>query len=213
MCTYYHTITDSSEGIYKEKGSKFLAFAIPASTEEEAMDRLLEVKKEHPKARHHCFAFRIGDEAELYRANDDGEPSGTAGKPILGQLISKDVTNVIVIVTRYFGGTKLGVSGLINAYRTAAEDALHLAKITKHLIGDPYSFTCDYAMAATIIDTAREFNFELLGQDFGQQVSSRFLVPRHDAKELILRFLKKMTNLDFTEIDAYKEWISVKKGA
>ena len=212
MCTYYHTIAAASQGAYKEKGSKFLGYAFPVKDEEEAMERLLEVKKEHPKARHHCYAFRIGDEAGLYRANDDGEPSGTAGKPILGQLVSRDVTDVIVIVVRYFGGTKLGVSGLINAYRTAAGDALAHAQITRHLVGDIYSFACDYALSAAIIDTARQFSFETAGQDFGQKVTSRFLVPRFDAEKRILGFLKKMTNLDFEEIDAYAEWIAVKKG-
>lgn len=211
MCTYYHTIAGPGQGTYKEKGSKFLAYAFPVNNEAEAMDRLLEVKKEHPKARHHCYAFRLGDEAGQYRANDDGEPSGTAGKPILGQLISRDLTDVLVVVARYFGGTKLGASGLINAYRSAADDALGHTAVTRHLVGDRYVFDCDYAMAAHIIDTAREFGFELLGQAFGQHVTSRFLVPRQDAEGRILRFLKKMTNLDFAEIQAYAEWISVKK--
>ena len=121
---HYISISSKSSGIYREKGSKFLAHAIPISTEEELITYISTLKKDHPKARHFCYAYRLGPDKNNFRANDDGEPSGTAGRPILGAIDSAGLSDVAVIVVRYFGGTKLGASGLIQAYKEAAIDAL-----------------------------------------------------------------------------------------
>src|SRR5690606_7725476 len=120
----YRTIAQPAEGLYKEKGSKFIALAYPVYTEEEIKDRLAELRKKYYDARHHCYAYMLGADKSRYRANDDGEPNHSAGDPILGQIRSADLSNVLVVVVRYFGGTKLGVSGLITAYKTATADAL-----------------------------------------------------------------------------------------
>ena len=125
----YKTIASTSEGIYKEKGSKFLAFAIPVVSEAEIKEHIDKIKKEYYDARHHCYAYILGADKATYRINDDGEPSGTAGRPIHGQLLSKDLTNTLVVVVRYFGGIKLGVSGLITAYKAATKDALDNAVV------------------------------------------------------------------------------------
>ena len=122
MCDLFRTIETSSEGIYKEKGSKFLAFAYRVSREEEIKQHLEAVQKQYHDARHYCYAWRLGPQKIRYRLNDDGEPSGSAGKPIYGQIVKWDLSDLLVVVVRYFGGTKLGVGGLINAYRSAASD-------------------------------------------------------------------------------------------
>ena len=130
----YKTISRPSEGIFKDKGSKFIAFAYPVSSEEEIKEIVQSLKKEHHAARHHCYAWRLGSEKLLFRANDDGEPSSTAGKPILGQIQSFDLTDILIVVVRYFGGTLLGVSGLINAYKSAAFEAINQAEIITKLV-------------------------------------------------------------------------------
>jgi uncharacterized YigZ family protein len=131
----YRTIQAPTEGIYKEKGSKFLAFAYPVETEADVKGHLERIKKEYFDARHHCFAYMLGADRKKFRAFDDGEPNHSAGDPILGQIRSKNITNVLVIVVRYFGGTKLGVGGLISAYKTAAEDALNRAAVIEKEVG------------------------------------------------------------------------------
>jgi uncharacterized YigZ family protein len=143
--TKYKTISSPSEGEYKEKGSKFLAFAYPVASEEDVKKYLEKLSKAHHKARHHCYAYVLGENKELYRANDAGEPSNSAGKPILGQIQAKDLTNVLVVVVRYFGGVKLGVGGLINAYKSAAEAALNNAEIIEKDILATLKVQCDYA--------------------------------------------------------------------
>ncbi len=130
----YKTISKPSEGLFKDKGSKFISFAYPVDSEDEIRDIIQTLKKEHYSARHHCFGWRLGHEKLLFRANDDGEPSSTAGKPILGQIQSFDLTNILIVVVRYFGGTLLGVSGLINAYRNAALDAINQAEIVERVV-------------------------------------------------------------------------------
>lgn len=130
----FKTIEKPSEGLFKDKGSRFISYAFPVNSESEISRIVQSIKKEHHSARHHCFAWRIGADKLVFRANDDGEPSSTAGKPILGQIQSFDLTNILIVVVRYFGGTLLGVSGLINAYRTAALDAIHQAKIVEKLL-------------------------------------------------------------------------------
>lgn len=130
----YKTIAAASEGLFKDKGSKFIAFAFPVSSENEIKEIIQSIKKEHYSARHHCYAWRLGHEKLHFRANDDGEPSSTAGKPILGQIQSFDLTNILIVVVRYFGGTLLGVSGLINAYRNAALDVILNSEIVEKLV-------------------------------------------------------------------------------
>lgn len=129
----YKSIEGPSEGLYKDLGSKFLAFAYPVETEEQAKEIIGTVKKEYFDARHHCFAYRIGPEGEKWRVNDDGEPSSTAGRPIYGQMLSSGLSDILIVVVRYFGGTKLGVPGLIKAYRSAAQDAIANSRIVEKL--------------------------------------------------------------------------------
>jgi uncharacterized YigZ family protein len=130
----FKTIEKPSEGLFKDKGSRFISYAFPVNSEEEIREIVQSIKKEHHSARHHCYAWRLGAEKSLFRANDDGEPSSTAGKPILGQIQTFDLTNILIVVVRYFGGTLLGVSGLINAYRNAALDAVNQAVIIEKLV-------------------------------------------------------------------------------
>jgi len=163
----FNTIAAPTLGEYKEKGSKFIAYAFPASTEEEWQQHLEVIKKEHPKSRHHCYAYRLGVDDNNYRANDDGEPSGTAGKPILGQLKSFGVTNTIVIVVRYFGGTLLGASGLIHAYKTATAAALQQATIIEQTVSDIYRLTFDYAIMSNVMNAIKKNNLQMTHQDFG----------------------------------------------
>ena len=142
--THYKTISSASQAEFKDRGSRFLAHAFPIATVDDFKKRLRELKEEHSKAAHHCFAYRIGTDGNNFRASDDGEPSGSAGKPILGQIDSKGLTNLSVVVVRYFGGTLLGLPGLINAYKTAASLALQLAPIVEKPILAEYELQFDY---------------------------------------------------------------------
>jgi len=162
----YQTISSKSEGLYKEKGSKFIALAFPVSSEEEAKDILASLRKEYHDARHHCYSYVIGFKGEHWRANDDGEPSGTAGRPIYGQIQSFNLTNVLIVVIRYFGGTKLGVSGLINAYKTSAADALQQSKIVVKTINDIYRISFGYLAMNDIMKLVKEENLNIMEQNF-----------------------------------------------
>ena len=130
----YKTIAAPSEGLFKDKGSKFISYAFPVCSEEEIREIIQILKKDHHSARHHCYAWRLGHEKLHFRANDDGEPSNSAGKPILGQIQNSELTNILIVVVRYFGGILLGVGGLINAYRNAAQDALVQAEIVERIV-------------------------------------------------------------------------------
>jgi len=163
----YQTITEASTGEFKDRGSKFIAFAYPAYSNEEWQQRLEEVRKAHPKARHHCYAFRLGLDGNSYRANDDGEPSGTAGRPILGQIDRFGLTNIVVIVVRYFGGTLLGTSGLIHAYKTSASDDLEQATIIEKTVEEVYRLTFDYALMSDVMNAVKKLELEMVRQDFG----------------------------------------------
>jgi len=162
----YKTIAQQSEGIYKEKGSKFIALAYPVSTEEEVKEVLAELRKQYHDARHHCYAYVIGFDGQSWRANDDGEPSSTAGKPIHGQILSRDLTNVLVVVIRYFGGTKLGVSGLISAYKTAASKALDANEIVERTVNDIYSITFAYPATNEVMRLIKEEDLQVISQQF-----------------------------------------------
>lgn len=162
----YKTIAQQSEGIYKEKGSKFIALAYPVSTEEEVKEVLAELRKQYHDARHHCYAYVIGFDGQSWRVNDDGEPSSTAGKPIHGQILSRDLTNVLVVVIRYFGGTKLGVSGLISAYKTAASKALDANEIVERTVNDIYSITFAYPATNEVMRLIKEEDLQVISQQF-----------------------------------------------
>ena len=159
----------ASQGLYKEKGSKFLSFCFPVVSEGDIKANLLRLRKEYYDARHHCYAWMLGAELSDFRANDDGEPNHSAGDPILGQIRSKGLTNVLIVVVRYFGGTKLGVGGLINAYRTAAEDALSKAAVVRRDLTDPITILYSYDQTADILRLVKEFDLPILSQDFGEQ--------------------------------------------
>jgi uncharacterized YigZ family protein len=157
----YRTIEGASEGLFKDKGSKFIAYAYPVTNEDEIKKHIQHLKDQHYKARHHCYAYRLGKEGEQYRVNDDGEPSGTAGRPVHGQLMSFDVTNVLVVVVRYFGGTLLGTSGLINAYKTATIEALQNAKIVKKIVSDHFKVQFDYSIQSHVERLIKEYKLTI----------------------------------------------------
>ncbi len=160
----FFTIKNESEAIFKDKGSKFLAFALPVSTVEEALSRVKDKRKEFFDARHVCYAYMLGCEREVFRANDDGEPSGTAGKPILGQINSKELTNILIVVVRYFGGTLLGTSGLINAYKTAAADAINNAQIEEIPIEKIVRINFGYDNMNFVMRMIKDFELKIVNQ-------------------------------------------------
>lgn len=191
----YHTIDEPAYGEYKEKGSKFLAFAYPMDEEESMQEYLNIARAEHHKARHFCYAYQIGLTGDRYRINDDGEPSGTAGKPILGQILSFGLTNVAIIVIRYFGGTKLGVSGLIQAYREAAKAALETAHIVEKYISSVYRLQFNYDQMGHVLNVLKDLNTDILNKSFDTScevtISVRQSVETHTLHQLIARLLNK----------------------
>lgn len=164
----YKTIQAASEGLYKEKGSKFLAFAYSVESEEEVHEKLDLIKKEYYDARHHCYAFMLGSEQQKFRAFDDGEPNHSAGDPILGQIRSKGLTNILIVVVRYFGGVKLGVGGLIGAYKAAAEDALKKAVIIEKEVTETLRLVYDYANTPEVMRLVKQFDLTVKKQEFNE---------------------------------------------
>ena len=162
----YRSIAAPAKGIYKELGSKFLAFAHPVETEDQAKEILAAIRKEYFDARHHCFAWRIGLTGEPYRLSDDGEPSSTAGRPIHGQLLSQELSDILVVVVRYFGGVKLGVPGLIRAYRTATQDALSNARIVEKVAGEHFTLKFGYLQMNDVMKVLKDMGLTPLRQSF-----------------------------------------------
>ncbi len=181
----YKTIHGHSQGMYKDKGSKFISLAYPVKDEEEIRSLLDVVKKEYHDARHHCYAWILDHDKGRYRFNDDGEPSGTAGKPIYGQLLSHDLCNVLIITVRYFGGTKLGVRGLINAYRGAAKDAIANNRIIKKTIRDHYMVTFDYTAMNDVMRIIKEFDLPQYDHTFDLICQLGFSVRKSQSKQVI----------------------------
>ncbi|WP_372933855.1 IMPACT family protein [Mariniphaga sediminis] len=184
MTDTYKTIKSKSEGSFKDKGSKFFAFVFPVKNEEEVKELLTQIKKEHHSARHHCYAWRLGTEDILFRANDDGEPSSTAGKPILGQLQSFEVTNVFLVVVRYFGGTLLGTSGLINAYRTAAAEALKNADIVTRIIEENFRLKFTYKEMNDVMQIVKQENLHITDTRFELDCQLDFSVRKSEASRI-----------------------------
>ena len=167
MSEPYRTIEKATEGLFKDRGSKFLAYAYPISDVDEVKRLLEQLKTDHPAARHVCYAYQMGTDAETYRANDDGEPNGSAGLPILNQIKSKDVTNVLVAVVRYFGGTKLGVSGLVTAYKEAAKAALDEAHVVEQIPSATLALRFPHSSIGDVERTVRQQDWNIKDQQFG----------------------------------------------
>ncbi len=192
MNDLYKTIEKPSQGIYKEKGSKFLSYAFPVFSEEEIKEHIHRLREEYYNARHHCFAWQLGTDGARYRANDDGEPSGTAGKPILGQLNSHELTNILVVVVRYFGGTKLGVPGLIRAYKEATIDAINNALVVQCTVNDTYKVHFEYAAMNDIMKIIKEENLNIINQHFDLACCVEFSLRQSETEKVI----KKLENIE-----------------
>lgn len=162
----YTSIAAPSSGIYRDRGSRFLAFAFPVETEEQVKEHLAALRKEYFDARHHCYAYRIGHQGEIWRANDDGEPSSSAGRPILGQLLSAGLSDILVVVVRYFGGVKLGVPGLIKAYRTATSEALAAASAVTRTAACNYEVSFSYEEQGRAMKIIKDMAVPVLSQSF-----------------------------------------------
>jgi uncharacterized YigZ family protein len=180
----YFTIKEPAEGVFKDRGSKFLSFAFPVSTDTEIKDCLLRLKKEHPGANHHCYAWRLGADGQAHRANDDGEPSNSAGKPILAQIQSKDLTNVLVVVVRYFGGTLLGVSGLINAYKMAAADVLAKCAIEERFILFEYKIEFSFDDMNPVMKLLKDTESKIISQEYDELNSITFRIKKQNSNQL-----------------------------
>jgi len=189
------TISKISEGFYKEKGSKFLAFAFPVKSEDEVKNQIGQLKKKYYDARHHCYAFMLGKDQKIFRAADDGEPNNSAGMPILGQIRSKNLTNILIVVVRYFGGTKLGVSGLVQAYRTSALEALENAEIIEEIITQQIQVRFQYPQMNDVMKIGKDFQLDMSNQSFDEKCQIKFDV-REKLLEEVKAKLEKVEALD-----------------
>ena len=187
------------EILYKDKASKFIGFAYPIKDETDIKEKLDYLKNLHPKATHHCYAYRLGLDKNNYRANDDGEPNGTAGKPILGQIDSIGVTNCFVVVVRYFGGTKLGVSGLIDAYKECAKQTLEATTITEQKILDYYELKCSYETINKIYQIANNFKAIIVEQKLDNQSSFIISIEQKKSKVLESKLTDEQLEFKFLE--------------
>ncbi len=190
----YQTIGEHSSGIYKDKGSKFIALACPVSTEEEVREELDAARKNYHDARHHCYAYVLGYQKETYRYNDDGEPAGTAGKPIYGQILSHALCNILVIVVRYFGGTKLGVRGLINAYKAASREAIQNNTILTRTIEKVYRVDFEYPHMNDVMRILKEHDLTQRKHDFDLHCSIEFSV-RESMAHLVLGQFEQLSGV------------------
>jgi len=183
----YFTISKPSTAEFKDRGSKFIAYAFPIATVADFKMRMEEIKKEHSKATHHCFAYRIGTDKNIFRSGDDGEPSGTAGKPILGQIDSKGLTDVLVIVVRYFGGSLLGVPGLINAYKTSTSLALQVTPAVQKSIEEKFSVEFDYTRINEVMAIIKPLGCHIIEQEMNLFSRLTIGVPRNKKEEVVYR--------------------------
>ena len=193
MIDEFKTIKDKSEGTYSELRSKFLAFAHHVTTVDEAMALVEQYQKKYYDARHVCWAYMIGPERETFRSNDNGEPSGTAGKPILGQINSNELTDIIILVVRYFGGVKLGTSGLIVAYRTAAAEAIANAVIETRTVDEEYTFSFEYPLMNSIMKVARDMDARIISQSYDMDCQMTLSIRRGKMQELQEKIKKALS--------------------
>jgi uncharacterized YigZ family protein len=181
----YLTIQTSAQSIFRDRGSKFLGYAFPVKSEAEIKEHLSHLKKEHPQANHHCYAWRLGADKQRYRANDDGEPSGSAGKPIYGQIQSLDLSNVLVVVVRYFGGTLLGVPGLINAYKQCAADTLAQAQLVEAYICFRYTIQFPPENTSEVMRLLKQLDCKIEEHSYTEEQIVTFIVKKRDEDSLL----------------------------
>jgi uncharacterized YigZ family protein len=186
----FKTIRTPAEGIFKDRGSKFLAYAYPIEQENEVKPLVENLKKEHFKAVHHCFAYRLGLDRSNFRVTDDGEPSGTAGKPIFNTLLSQEITNILVVVVRYFGGTLLGVPGLINAYKSATIEALAVADIIEKTVNDVYNVSFEFVQMNDVMKVVKEFSLKIRNQTYDNQCTMELEFRKTLTNQVIGKFEK-----------------------
>ena len=187
----YKTIEQAVEGTFKDKGSKFIAFAYPVTSETEVKPYLVKLRAEHTKANHFCYAYRLTPDKSVFRVNDDGEPSGTAGRPILNAMLSAGITNTLIVVVRYFGGTLLGVPGLINAYKSAAAEAITTAAVIEKTVNDIYEIKFDYLIMNEVMRLIKEEQLTVLEQFFDNDCSIRFEVRKSQLNRVLERIQKQ----------------------
>lgn len=191
----YQTIEKRSEAFFKDKGSKFISIAIPVYSEQQAKDNLNDIKKKYHDATHHCYAYRLGYDKLAYRTNDDGEPSGTAGKPIYNQILSKDLTNILIVVVRYYGGTKLGVPGLINAYKTSAKDALENSNIITKIVKEVYELSFGYELMNEVMKFIKDEKLEQTSHEFKDDCKIIISFRKSNATQITVK-LKQINGLE-----------------
>jgi uncharacterized YigZ family protein len=199
LSDYYYTIERPGSAEFKDRGSKFIAFAFPIANVADFKKQLQRLKDEHPKAAHHCFAYRIGTDGNTFRSSDDGEPPGSAGKPILGQIDSKQLTDLAVVVVRYFGGTLLGVPGLINAYKTVAALALQTTPVVQKAIEIKYRLQFDYTRMNEVMMISKKYNCTIRDQEMELFCRMDIGIPRAN-NELVLLKLRDIVGLEITKI-------------
>jgi len=197
--TYKTIAHPSSEVFFKDRGSKFLGYAYPLQCEDQVKEIVDRLKKDHHKARHWCFAWQIGTESVQFRVNDDGEPNNSAGQPIYGQILSKEITNVLVVVVRYFGGTKLGVGGLVNAYRTAAQLALESSQIITKTIDSHYKLLFDYPMMNKVMRIIKENNITIVSQKMALKCEFEISIRKKEVLK-IKTALDDLRHVSITEL-------------
>lgn len=186
----YKTISEKSESVFRDRGSKFIGYAFPLHTEDEVKGILQHIRSEHPKARHFCWALRLSPDRAVFRIQDDGEPSGTAGRPILNAMLSADVTNILIVVVRYFGGTLLGVPGLINAYKTAAVEAIKEAQVIEKTVNDIYEADFEYLAMNDVMKLLKDEQLSILKQRFDNQCNIRFEIRKANLNTVIAKMEK-----------------------
>ena len=197
--TYRTLVRKSEETLFKDRNSKFFGYAFPVNSEEDIKESLEELKKQHPNAGHHCYAWQLGTEKIRFRANDDGEPSNSAGQPIYGQIQAFDITHVLIVSVRYFGGTKLGVGGLINAYRTSAKMALEASEIIEKTIDVHYKLTFGYDMMNKVQQIIKKNQLEILSQKLELECEYIIAVRKKEADN-VLKILESLFKVNVTSV-------------
>jgi len=186
----YKTITEPVQGSFRDKGSRFLAFCIPVNSELEVKQHLEAMRKQYYDATHHCYAYVLGFDKSALRVNDDGEPSGTAGRPIYGQILSNDLTNTLIVVVRYYGGTNLGVPGLIHAYKTAAAEALNKATIVTKIVKELYQIEYPYEAMNDVMKIIKDEILEVINNEFGMKCVIRLAIRHSESGRISSKFSK-----------------------